>query len=178
MKNQIFKNYIEFLQRLDKTINGFSQEFVDKYQIDLQINCNNVGCWNCLDCSECVYCDICAYCINCINCNECDDCVYMKYSYNCNNCRSSEYCKNSQYLYHVQNYNYGKYSETYCLSLNTLETYFTKLHGEEFNLATTKLKEYQSTQNKYSEMSDEDYIQRVRNNFLPRRKFCYYLTRL
>jgi len=70
MKTQIFKNYQEFTRRENESVNGVSQDFVDKmkkndsyydYQDD---NETNTGCWNCYNCTHCLN------CVECIECNE------------------------------------------------------------------------------------------------------------
>ena len=64
---KIYKDYSEFSQREDKTMNGVSQRFLDKYGLTLNtinlINCT--GCWNCYDCKDCT---------NCRDCEDCTDC--------------------------------------------------------------------------------------------------------
>ncbi len=62
-QTKIFKDYAEFLNREDKTVNGVSVEFAVEnpdYETD---NATNTGCWNCLNCVNCRYCD------DCFNCN-------------------------------------------------------------------------------------------------------------
>ena len=61
---QIFKNKKEFDNRIDKTLNGVTQDFLDANNLTLEIlnliNC--YGCWNCIECKFCVD------CIDCVNC--------------------------------------------------------------------------------------------------------------
>lgn len=100
MATLIFKNYSEFLNREDKSINGVTQEFAkDNPNWDVQ-NVNNVGCWNCatstgcsfsnglVDCTDCDSCVDCSRCMECENCNDCIDCLECK---GCNDCTNAKY---------------------------------------------------------------------------------------
>jgi hypothetical protein len=57
---QIFKNYQEFSQREDKTINGVEQNFANNYPDYKNQNESNRGCWNCSRCSGCSDCSDCS----------------------------------------------------------------------------------------------------------------------
>jgi len=80
MATQIFKNYKEFTNRKDKSINGVTQEFVDVHPNFEADNITNVGCFNCDRCDYCNYCD------NCYNCNYSNYCDY------CNDCNGCYHC--------------------------------------------------------------------------------------
>ena len=91
MNVQIFKNYEEFLQRQDKTINGVSEEWLDDYGLTFDdiklINCE--GLWNCDNCEGCINCENCFNCLNCtycIKCIGCVDCTCCSNAYECKNC--------------------------------------------------------------------------------------------
>ena len=87
MKNtQVFKNFIDFYHREDKSINGVSPEFAIKYPDYEQDNHTNMGCWNCRDCEDCTD------CYDCVDCYECDECA---------NCVS---CSNSNNVYDPHSY--------------------------------------------------------------------------
>lgn len=53
MKTEIFKSYLEFLRREDKTVNGVSPEFAEKHPDYEKQNATNKGCWDCSRCSGC-----------------------------------------------------------------------------------------------------------------------------
>ena len=84
---KIFKSYDDFKAREDKSINGVSQAFYDKYGYGYNDNCK--GCFNCTksyDCKGCIGCNDCEDCTNCTNCDDCNDCTNSKGCTNCNNC--------------------------------------------------------------------------------------------
>ena len=97
METQIFEDFKEFNKREDKSINGVSPEFAERfpnYKVD---NETNSGCWECNHCDHCVNCDFCndckrcnycRHCKNCKNCRLCESCNY------CENCVDCDYCKN------------------------------------------------------------------------------------
>lgn len=62
MKTQIFKNYFDFSQREDKSINGVSDDFAKANPNFKKDNLNNDGCWNCSRCSRCFCCSDCSGC--------------------------------------------------------------------------------------------------------------------
>ena len=87
---KIYKNYKEFSQREDKTINGVSQDFLNYAGITLDklnlINCED--CWNCRNCKDCWYCQDCCdceECTNCTNCTNCRDCYGLTNRIYCTN---------------------------------------------------------------------------------------------
>ncbi|HGF5258962.1 TPA: hypothetical protein ACF37V_004684 [Vibrio parahaemolyticus] len=106
MNTEIFENYDDFKQRLNKNINGVSKKFSEKHPNYQQMNLTNTGCWECVnskDCLACIRCYDCANCngcfdcarcifcsdsIYCIACNECDGCIY------CTACRQCKFCDN------------------------------------------------------------------------------------
>jgi hypothetical protein len=108
-KVQIFKDYKEFQNREDKTINGVSQKFLDGGgtetrgslldQLTSKIIINDLhlidceGCWNCIECVECKDCIRCDYCKKCINCEYCCDCINCKECEGCYDCIECLQCK-------------------------------------------------------------------------------------
>lgn len=84
-KTEIFESYGEFLERVDKKVNGVSREFAEKNSNYKEMNQTNKGCWNCLDCFDCVECNECVKCVKCIKCFDCFDC------FRCINCIDIEY---------------------------------------------------------------------------------------
>lgn len=66
MKIEIFKDYEEFKNRYDKSINGVSQQFLDDNSLTLDnvnlVDC--VGCWNCQNCLNCINCEDCNYSVS------------------------------------------------------------------------------------------------------------------
>lgn len=52
MKTQVFKNYIDFLSREDKSINGVSENFAKENPEYKNHNQENKGCWDCSGCSQ------------------------------------------------------------------------------------------------------------------------------
>jgi len=70
MKTQIFNSYAHFLNREDKTANGVSPEFAEKYPDFEAQNETNSGCWNCSDCRYCRYCSDCSDCRYCSYCSD------------------------------------------------------------------------------------------------------------
>jgi hypothetical protein len=108
---KIYKNYKEFCQREDKTINGVSQEFLDAHSFtktseflddDLVtglklVEIILVKCTRCWNCSGCYDCKNCINCINCFwstNCKNCKDCVRCSVCKNCKDCFLCEHCVN------------------------------------------------------------------------------------
>ena len=89
MTTQIFKDYAEFVKRLDKKINGVSPAFAENNAEFLSDNETNLGCWNCRSCRYCRDCLSCRYCIDCTDCSDCRDCRYCSY---CLSCRHCSYC--------------------------------------------------------------------------------------
>ncbi|MCL2312127.1 MAG: hypothetical protein FWC41_06530 [Firmicutes bacterium] len=89
-KIQVFKDYKEFCNRKDKSINGVSQDFLEMNEdnpmtIDELNLVNCEGCWNCYECQNCINCIDCVSCIDCQNCINCLQCI------NCNNCKYCQY---------------------------------------------------------------------------------------
>ena len=60
-----FKNYTEFYNRTDQSLNGTS----DPSKVSMESS--NIGCWNCDNCTNCRWC---TNCDNCTDCNNCDFC--------------------------------------------------------------------------------------------------------
>lgn len=54
-----------FLNREDKTANGVSPEFAEKYPDFEAQNETNSGCWNCSSCISCSSCSSCSFCSSC-----------------------------------------------------------------------------------------------------------------
>ena len=77
---QEFKNYDEWLDRKDKSINGYKKGNTSAKNAKL-INC--VGCWNCVDCKDC---DNCEDSIGCSGCTDCSGCVDCSKCIGCHNC--------------------------------------------------------------------------------------------
>ena len=78
-KTAFFKNFTEFMEREDKSLNGTNDP-------ELVGNDNgNTGCWNCWGCWNCTACTDCNLCSGCIDCHKCGDCT------KCTGCRE---CKN------------------------------------------------------------------------------------
>lgn len=80
---QIFKNYSEFYNRQDKTINGVSEQFALDHPDYEKENQTNEGCWNCSDCSDCSRCSRCwllaaLAASDCSDCSRCSDCSDLK----------------------------------------------------------------------------------------------------
>ena len=85
MKYKVFECYTEFKYREDKSINGFSQEFIDymgindfDYMVNHEDFATNSGCWNCLYCMDC------ENCVECSHCDVCKGCDYCESCYDCN----------------------------------------------------------------------------------------------
>ena len=77
-KTQIFKDYISFLGREDRRINGVSPEFAKMHPDWQKMNALNLGCWGCTHCTygiACIGCKRCKYCIDCKYCTDCIDCI-------------------------------------------------------------------------------------------------------
>lgn len=77
MTTQIFKDYEEFLNIEDKTVNGVTQEFLDKHGNEydyVQDNETNNGCFNCHRCTHCIECEFCMRCDTCEGCRDCEYC--------------------------------------------------------------------------------------------------------
>lgn len=75
----IFTNKKEFMKRKDKSQNGVSPDFYERYRDDPDFfnYDGNIGCWNCLKCISCEYCSDCYDGLNlhkCKNCNFCEKC--------------------------------------------------------------------------------------------------------
>ena len=78
---QVFDSYLDFENREDKKVNGFSKEMVDliierygsfeieKWKDDQE---SNIGCWNCIHCTDCESCYDCRHCDACTN-----SCIYI-----------------------------------------------------------------------------------------------------
>ena len=73
-QTQVFKSYSDFLKRVDKTVNGVSEDFAKKNTDYLENNNTNKGCWNCKGCSDCFDCKGCFDCKDCSDCKGCSDC--------------------------------------------------------------------------------------------------------
>ena len=58
MKTEIFESYRAFLQREDKSVNGVSPRFAERFPNYAEMNETNTGCWNCYDCKYCKNCEI------------------------------------------------------------------------------------------------------------------------
>jgi len=67
MTTQIFKNYIEFSNREDKSINGVTPDFAKEHPDYEEDNKSNSGCFNCHRCYNCDSCNNCTFCIGCNN---------------------------------------------------------------------------------------------------------------
>lgn len=63
---QIFNTYEDFINRIDKEINGVNPFFASKNKKWFEKNTTNTGCWCCIDCSCC---NNCSSCIGCNGCN-------------------------------------------------------------------------------------------------------------
>ena len=66
-QTQVFKSYSDFLKRVDKTVNGVSEDFAKKNTDYLENNNTNKGCWNCKGCSDCFDCSGCSGCFACVD---------------------------------------------------------------------------------------------------------------
>ena len=64
MKTEIFKSYLDFDQRENKSLNGVSEEFAKTNPDFEKDNYSNYGCWDCSGCS---------------GCSDCSDCSDLKY---------------------------------------------------------------------------------------------------
>ena len=73
-KTQIFKEWIDFHNREDKTLNGVSEEFAKENPNFEKDNESNKACWNCSRCSDCSVCSDCSDCYDCYDCYGCYDC--------------------------------------------------------------------------------------------------------
>ena len=74
-----FESYTHFLNREDKSINGYSEgNPVSRLE-------NSTGCWNC---NRCVNCNDCVESTYCFNCTDCVDC------WNGSNCHNIENVSN------------------------------------------------------------------------------------
>ena len=89
---QIFKDYDEFCNREDKSVNGVSQHFLSQKNRALEtINLNNCeGCWECKDCENC------RDCVKCYDCKNCDNCFHCVKCENCENCKGCGSCENCE----------------------------------------------------------------------------------
>lgn len=88
MKTQIFKDYSEFENREDKSLNGVTPKFASDnpgYEAD---NATNDGCFDCEGCTKC------SGCMYCSSCTDCADCMGCKNCKNCADCVDCEDCKN------------------------------------------------------------------------------------
>lgn len=103
---EIFKDYQAFLERPDKSVNGVSPEFVERYpdvllfDFSLSGSSINEGCWNCLYCKRCKNCIECDYCTKCNNCSYCSD---VHNSSDCLYCMRSDVLTNCEYCVHCYN---------------------------------------------------------------------------
>lgn len=103
MKTQIFKSYDEFLSTAHVSVNGCTQEFLDKNNLTLEqfveMNETNYSCWCCIDCIDCVRCvectrcDNCTRCERCVYCDRCTYCVYCDCCVYCDECTDCASCK-------------------------------------------------------------------------------------
>lgn len=93
-KTAYFKNYVEFVNREDKSLNG-----TNRPELVSDIDDNNIGCWNCENCSGCEYCIECKQCTNCRHCSDCEYCVDCEY---CRLCSDCEYCRHCGGLSNVE----------------------------------------------------------------------------
>ena len=65
---QKFESYQHFLNREDKSVNGYSEGF------EVGDDIGNYGCWNCRGCSRCSDCSRCSGCSDCSGCSRCSGC--------------------------------------------------------------------------------------------------------
>ncbi len=75
MKTEIFESYDAFLNRKDKTANGVSTQFANKYPNWKEMNETNTGCWNCVECEDCSSCKECKTCQMCVECEMCENLI-------------------------------------------------------------------------------------------------------
>ena len=92
MKTAVFKDYEDFLQRDDRTLNGVSLEFAEAHPDYEQKNATNTGCWNCSDCSRCWNCSHCSHCSDCSRCSRCSGCSDCSGCSNCSGCSRCSGC--------------------------------------------------------------------------------------
>jgi hypothetical protein len=71
MTTQIFKTYLEFSKRDNKSINGVSPKFAENHPNWEDENKTNKGCWNCSGCSGCSDCSGCSGCYHRSDCYDC-----------------------------------------------------------------------------------------------------------
>jgi hypothetical protein len=91
MKTVIFKDYSEFLNRTDKSVNGVSVAFAEQNPEYKEQNQTNQGCWNCMGCSDCIDCRGCSDCSYCMGCRGCSDCSYCMGCSDCSDCSNFNY---------------------------------------------------------------------------------------
>ncbi|WP_273993977.1 hypothetical protein [Vibrio parahaemolyticus] len=95
MNTEIFENYNNFKQRLNKKVNGVSKKFAEKHPNYQEMNLTNTGCWECVDSSDCLACIRCYDCTNCNGCSDCTRCVFCSdsvYCIACYECDGCTYC--------------------------------------------------------------------------------------
>ena len=85
-KTQIFKEWIDFHNREDKTLNGVSEEFAKENPNFEKDNESNKACWNCSRCSDCSVCSDCSDCSGCSRCSDCSVCSDCSDCYDCYDC--------------------------------------------------------------------------------------------
>ena len=71
---RIYRDYEDFQNRLDKNINGVTQDFYDSNRGKISLP-NSYGCWNCNKCNNCYDCVNCYNCEVCLGCENCKNCI-------------------------------------------------------------------------------------------------------
>lgn len=110
---EIFRDYSDFIERKDKTINGVDEDFAIKHPDYSEMSYHNAGCWNCIDCYNCDYCSYCVDCISCDYCSYSKELIYCRYCVSCEGCIRCYGCndiKNGNELKAINNKQYSKKS--------------------------------------------------------------------
>lgn len=144
-KTEIFASYKLFMQRKDRTLNGVSPEFAEKYPDYEQQNESNMGCYNCIGCTRCRTCVECQFCDNCrSSCKNCSGCVDCKSCKNCVDCKSCKGCKNCK-------------SSNNCIKCKDLKRCNNLINRKTLRLISSDAK---------AEIMERKYTERVRKNMM------------
>lgn len=101
METRIFEDYISFLQREDKALNGVDSEHAAKNP-GWDEELGNSGCWNCSKCTECYRCENCLDCDKCVDCSNCRYCVNRRFGHGQND--SPTYLRRAGRFFYVMDH--------------------------------------------------------------------------
>ena len=80
-KIKIYMDYIDFLDREDKSTNGCTKKWLDDNKLTLEeVAKSLIQCFGTFNCRDCVFCHDCSSCESCNFCIDCDDCSSCNYS--------------------------------------------------------------------------------------------------